>query len=733
MITVTVDLTPALAPLVERVRTDVTATLSDASNMIWTREALTDVRLKRHLAGDKPRGVCPIREGESTTRVGLFDLDSHRGETPFEEMLLVSTVLYSRLEDQGYYPIRWTSSGGRGVHVCVVWDEDQDAYSVRMAMADVLAAMEMKNGTKGVAAGEIEIFPKQDAVGEGGFGNQFILPLFNKSQPIDHPLLGSELLPREAALDWVWKGSGPVVVRERPVVLAERREIVVDGPELKKLQSALEAIPAEEQGYDEWCRTVWGVHEATGGSAEGYDLALDFSSRYHGFDQDDFDDKVWGHADRRVGEGPRVTAASVFAMAREAGWNDVTAEDFEDLTPVAGEDLPLPNFQRDGKGAIEAVVLNVRAALQRVDACGMEIAHDEFRDEMIYCERGEPRQWRRFLDHHYFELRCRLETLGFKPINPQMIRDAVHYVASGRAIDTAMIWLDGLVWDGVPRVDGFLGKYFGVADSDYARAVSRYWWTAMAGRVLSPGCQADMAPVLVSPEQGLRKSSAIGAMVPPDTHRVLNFQQAEAERSRLMRGCLSAELAELHGLKTQAREEIRAWMTKRHEEWVPKYKEMAVRVPRRCVFTGTSNSTELFEEFERRWLPVQIGSHIDVEGITRDRDQLWAEARGMWSEGGVAWAEAERLVRGVQGEFRTVDDAWEEALDRWVFEGEEGCRPADVGFSLREALVECLGFVEKNVDFRAERRASTALKALGFESKTVRRDGKPVKRWVKRA
>lgn len=742
------DLTPALAPLIERVRTDVTATRSAAGNMIWTREELTPLRIQRHLAGDRPRGVCPIKAGESTTRVALFDLDSHKGETPFDEMIRVSDQLFALLEMDGCYPERCTSSGGRGIHIYVVWDEPQDAYSVRMAMADVLAAMGYKNGARGVAAGEIEIFPKQDAVPAEGFGNQFILPLYGKSQPIDHPLLGSELLPREAALEWRWRGSEPVVVRERPVVLAERREIAAEGmnAELKRVRAALAAIDndGEGLGYDEWRDIIVAVSDATGGSDEGYELAYEFSARSSKFEEAELRDKVWGWA--KPGKEGGITAATLWAKARDAGWNDVSAEDFPILLPAVrepredavpeghdlGADLPWPAFRRDNAGRIEATIGNVKAALTRIDVCGMELRYDEFRDEIVFCERGAPGQWQRFFDRHYVELRLELERIGFKPIGREMIRDAVDYVATEAPIDTAMAWLDGLRWDGVSRVDGFLARYFGVEAGAYAAAVSRYWWTALAGRVLSPGCQADMAPVLVSPEQGLRKSSAIAAMVPDDTHRVLNFQQAETERSRLMRGCLSAELAELHGLKTRAREEIRAWMTKRHEEWTPKFKEMSVRRPRRCVFAGTSNSEELFEEFERRWLPVRIGQHIDVEGIKRDRDQLWAEAAALWAADGVAWAEAERLVKEEQGAFRTRDMTWEEALERWVFEGEQGCRPADTGFSLREALVEGLGFVDKNVDVRAERRAASALKAIGFESKHVWADGKTAKRWVKR-
>lgn len=734
------NLAPALAPIISRVRTDVTAIKREGGRSLWTKEALTEVRIKRHLTGGTARGTCPIKAGESTTRLALFDLDSHKGQTPWEKMVSEARGIVEALEGIGCWPVVFRSSGGRGIHIFVVWDEDQDAYSVRERMRAVLADCGLKDGAKGVAAGEVEVFPKQDSVSAEGFGNQFILPLTRQSAPLE-PLLGFEVMPREYALDLEWRASAPVPVLEKPV-----REVAVYDTEttpeaLRELASALDALPNDGDGlgYDEWRNVVSGIHHATGGSDEGYALALAFSARSAKFEEAELREKVWDWLTGKGYSDNPVTVATVFKAARDAGWQDVSAESFPVLpspkpSAVAGEghgddDLPMPNFKRDKNGAIEATVNNLRSALMRIDVCGMEIAYDEFKDETAFCERGQPGQWQRFFDEHYLRLRLRLEVLGFKPIGREMIRDVVHFIAKEKAVDTAMVWLDGLSWDGVPRVEQFLARYFSVADGEYARAVSTYWWTALAGRVYSPGCQADMSPILVSPEQGLRKSSAVAAMVPGDTARVMNFGQSETERSRLLRGCLSAELAELHGLKTRAVEEIRAWMTKRWEEWTPKFKEMAVRVPRRCVFVGTSNPTELFEEYERRWLPVLIGSKIDIEGIERDRDQLWAEAAVLWTAGGVAWQKAEALLMDEQKAFRVVD-TWEEALDEWARGSSlSGVTPLEAGFTTRDAMVECLAFSDKSAKRADELRCVNALRRLGFLQKVQKREGKSVRLW----
>lgn len=171
----------ALLPLVRRVRTDVTAVKkSDGSR--WTSQPLTRERLAQHVNGGPARGVCPIKAGESVTMVALLDFDSHGGETDWVGMSLAAGRVLDQLElVHGMSPLVFRSSGGRGVHVYLLWDSPQDAYSVREFLRGVLADVGLRPGTRGVGAGECEVFPKQNSVGPDGWGNQVILPLAGKS------------------------------------------------------------------------------------------------------------------------------------------------------------------------------------------------------------------------------------------------------------------------------------------------------------------------------------------------------------------------------------------------------------------------------------------------------------------------------------------------------------------------------------------------------------------------
>lgn len=171
----------ALMPLVERLHCG-HCWLKTAEGPRRLAEPFTEFMLAEHCAGRKAYGLCPIAPGESTCRVALLDFDSHKGETPFDEMLRVAGDVAFVLEQEGYTPILFRSSGGQGIHLYLLWDVPQDAYSVREMLRGALATLGFENGTGGVAAGEIEIFPKQDSVPTDGFGSMFVLPYAGKSE-----------------------------------------------------------------------------------------------------------------------------------------------------------------------------------------------------------------------------------------------------------------------------------------------------------------------------------------------------------------------------------------------------------------------------------------------------------------------------------------------------------------------------------------------------------------------
>jgi hypothetical protein len=332
----------ALEPLLRRVRTDKTAVKVKDGSSRWTADPLTAGLMAKHLNGGPARGVCPIKEGESVTLVGLLDFDSHGGETSWPEMTATLTQVVEALEADGYPSTAFRSSGGRGIHLILLWDEPQDAASVRAMMRGALARCGLHDGAGGVVAGQVEVFPKQDSVAVGGFGNQFILPLAGKSEPLD-PLFGYEPMGK----DWVTEVQWPICpdvprveVEARSCGTTGRGNSVSANPDpIDKVRSALNAIPnsdlIHEPDYDAWFRLGCAVHEATGGSLEGLKAFQEWSAQSLKHDGKFTRERVWNYlrdADGRSGNA--ITRGTLYKEAGRFGWvwmGDATADGFEDV------------------------------------------------------------------------------------------------------------------------------------------------------------------------------------------------------------------------------------------------------------------------------------------------------------------------------------------------------------------------------------------------------------------
>lgn len=336
----------ALAPLVARVRTDVTARKGESGRQAWTREPLTPERLARHLNGGPARGVSQIKAGESVTMVGVLDLDSHGGEVPWGEMVRVARDVMLSLELLGGAPVAWRSSGGRGVHLYCLWDQGQDAYSVRQWLGAALMSCGLQSGAGGLGKGQVEVFPKQDSVPADGFGNQVVLPLAGASVPLIWCDLADTLVPgtREDALGVVWGVSDPVPRLERPARAGAGQRVDVSEHSLTRL---LDAIPNGRDGvgeldYDSWLGLVFAIHHETGGSPAGLELAHQVSERSQKYDAAFLDERIWPyvHSDGRgavrgLGTIKRIAAAWGWHEPLDEGvWEDVSAADDAPPLPV---------------------------------------------------------------------------------------------------------------------------------------------------------------------------------------------------------------------------------------------------------------------------------------------------------------------------------------------------------------------------------------------------------------
>lgn len=397
----------------------------------------------------------------------------------------------------------------------------------------------------------------------------------------------------------------------------------------------------------------------------------------------------------------------------------VTEDELKKTTPVAmtqGGAL----LEVNSKGKYVASYTSVLSTV-----ASMSLAYDAFTESPMIEIDGERR---RFVDADYVRVAVMLEAAGFETPSMAMVKDVVRAVMKQNEFDSAIDWLNGLVWDGIDRCSHLFADFFGVAESEYEGAVSRYFASAMAARVLEPGAKCDMVPILVG-NQGALKTTAVKALAPlVDTFTEIDLSsRRDSDLSRQLRGKLIGELGELRGLKTKESEWIKAWITKTHEEWTPKFVEFSTVMARRCNFIGTTNEDEFLvdQTGNRRWLPMVVGQ-CNAEMIEKHRDQIWAQAAVIFRELGVCWQDVMKHSAEVQAAHMVVDDYMvsrvSDVLQDYKFATATRVRLMDIAVAM---------FDDKVISRADQHRIGDALRHLGWTRKTVKENGKAMKMWVK--
>lgn len=208
------------------------------------------------------------------------------------------------------------------------------------------------------------------------------------------------------------------------------------------------------------------------------------------------------------------------------------------------------------------------------------------------------------------------------------LANALALIGERRAYHPVRGYLDGLQWDGVPRLDTWLIEHAGAADTKLNRAFSRKMLCAAVRRARQPGCKFDHISVLQG-AQDLGKSSLIRALCPnpawfTDQAKVGADAKETIERTA---GAWIVELAELDGLGKREANAVKSFATTVTDKARPAYGRYPVERHRQFVLFGTTNETSFLNDQtgNRRWWIVRV-RRCDATGLQTVRDQLWAEA-----------------------------------------------------------------------------------------------------------
>jgi len=267
------------------------------------------------------------------------------------------------------------------------------------------------------------------------------------------------------------------------------------------------------------------------------------------------------------------------------------------------------------------------------------------------------------------------ERLGLKP-SLSNLKKVLDSIIVGKPRHPAREYFGSLVWDGVPRLDTWLEFYCGATEDDpeYLAAVGRKWLVASVARIFKAGTKFDHM-LIFEGTQNSGKSSMLRELATicgreyfDDTIKVSDMGNDKTVPK--MQGMLIIEIAELSGFKKKDADELKQAITTQVDKIIRKYANEPTTYPRQFVLAGTINPNNGYlhdPTGNRRFWPVKTADKLDVQGIARDKEQLWAEAVHLFKQGEKLYLEDELYTKATEAqEDRRTQDPWLNCVEKFT-------------------------------------------------------------------
>jgi predicted P-loop ATPase len=370
---------------------------------------------------------------------------------------------------------------------------------------------------------------------------------------------------------------------------------------------------------------------------------------------------------------------------------------------------------RDERGRMASCLANAAAALRNDPKLAGLLAYDEMVREAVLMRPLDPPRGansnlgfpRPLIDTDAISIQEYLQHNGLPRIGADSIFRAAELVARERSFHPVREYLNGLVWDGVARIDEWLTYYLGAEESLYHHEIGAMFLVAMVRRVFNPGEQSDYMMVLEG-DQGEQKSTACRILAGNfygDQLPSLRFGEQRA--SQYVKDKWLIEIGELSAFKGADADLLKTFLTRRVENYHEPYGRKLAYEPRQCLFIGTTNNVVYLDDptGNRRFWPVMTG-RLRLDELRADRDQLFAEAVVYHRAGANAYPDREFEAKYIkpQQEARQAVDPWKDEIAQYLI-GKTRVRVSEIGKQALGIETERLGTV-------TNRRITSILTAL---------------------
>jgi predicted P-loop ATPase len=323
---------------------------------------------------------------------------------------------------------------------------------------------------------------------------------------------------------------------------------------------------------------------------------------------------------------PKNKRPSFFAML-ELIQNDkhVMAHEFqhqivEREQEIRSDDPLITRLARNEKGKLLNTIDNIVMILNHDDMYKGKIRQNLFTQRpMIGTKNMSDTDEAKI--RHYIELRYGIN-------HRKNITDAITIVLDENRFHPVIDYINGIVWDGVPRVNTLFIDLLGAENTEYVQTVTRKTLIGAIDRVMNPGCKFDTMLILTG-AQGIGKSSIFECLAGEWFSDSLESFSGK-DSYELIQGKWINEIGELNAMSKNENKEVKLFLSKSVDTFRASYGRLPNDYPRQCIFVGTTNEDEfLFDETgNRRTWAIEVKGNKDIRNIVTKEfaAQIWAEA-----------------------------------------------------------------------------------------------------------
>lgn len=528
---------------------------------------------------------------------------------------------------------------------------------------------------------------------------------------LDPPYTASEMLDAFAVVEWEKKGDsrGEKKTASRPqsypkILPASSAQNLFD------VAQALSVLPADDRGA--WL-TV-GMSLASLKQVEARALWDEWSKKSSKFEphvQDMTWDSFKENRERVTDQSERVGIGTLFHLARQHGWTAPSADAWR------------KGLLLDSKGDPKECASNIALILSNHPEWRGKFCWDTVRTQPLISE--DP-----LTDLLISQVATWLGVRERLPLhNLALLEKEIRAQAMAVPRDLIQEWLASLPpWDGIERLPEWLLDITGAEKNEMGMAASRLIIVAMVARALEPGCIFRIVFVLEGPENS-GKTTLVRALGGAwYSNLSTNIETKEAYMA--IQGVWVAEMSELEGLSKTEENRLKNFITATKDDWIPKFSNERLSIPRRTIFIGTTNESEYLKGMSgnTRFIPIRTGPIIDIELFREIREQLFAEALAWYKDHKKDWwhlpEEASRQILEARKD-RQIENGYKDALNEWL----RAHRPEETSWP---DIATCFLKIdlEKWKDKNLQMQIAQALRLLGWEKRTVRREGTVRKVWI---